>query len=237
MLLETGLDLKKGRLPDAAHHVFQYLHLARKLGAEGEPLPPTLAVTEQEVAGICERFKADVPTRRRNPLIGINAGAEYGPAKRWPKERFIETATAYTKEHPCDWWVFGGQNDRPLAAEIARAIQGSIGERGKATSLAGETSLRELCSGLKALDALLTNDSGPMHVAAALGTPVVAVFGSTNPELTGPGLPGKSRHQLLRQAPACAPCFLRECPVDLRCLAAVSSESAVQALRRVLSGV
>jgi heptosyltransferase-2 len=90
--------------------------------------------------------------------------------------------------------------------------------------------LRDLCAALKACDVVLTNDSGPMHVAAAVGTPVVAIFGSTAPELTGPGLPGEHRHVLLRGAAGCAPCFLRHCPIDLRCLKAVSVEQVVQAV-------
>ena len=77
---------------------------------------------------------------------------------------------------------------------------------------------------------LLTNDTGPMHVAAALGLPVVVPFGSTSPELTGPGLPGDPRHQLLRVDMPCAPCFLRECPIDFRCLLGIPAETAVRAV-------
>lgn len=234
--LETALSLKRPEPPAAAHHLHQYLHLVRALGVKTGPVAPVLHVRDEELSAICARFKAETPTRRRRPLIGINPGAEYGPAKRWPKEHFIETAVTCTKEQPVDWWIFGGEADRPLADAIANAIQSRIGEHGQVTSLAGQTTLRELCASLKAVDALLTNDSGPMHVAAAVGTPVVAIFGSTSPELTGPGLPGDRRHQLLRVSPNCAPCFRRECPVDLRCLQAVTPANAGQALRRVLSG-
>ena len=87
---------------------------------------------------------------------------------------------------------------------------------------------------LKLCRVLLTNDSGPMHVAAALGTPVVVPFGSTSPELTGPGLPGDPRHRLLKSDAPCSPCFLRECPIDFRCLNGISVERVVEA---VLSGL
>ena len=97
-------------------------------------------------------------------------------------------------------------------------------------NLAGKTSLRELMALLKSCRVLLTNDTGPMHVAAALGTPVVVPFGSTSPELTGPGLPGDPRHRLLKSAAPCSPCFLRECPIDFRCLTGISVASVVDAV-------
>jgi heptosyltransferase-2 len=83
---------------------------------------------------------------------------------------------------------------------------------------------------LKCCRVLLTNDSGPMHVAAALGTPVVAPFGSTSPELTGPGLPGDARHRLLKSGAPCSPCFLRECPIDFRCMTGITAERVVDAV-------
>ena len=83
---------------------------------------------------------------------------------------------------------------------------------------------------LKLCRVLLTNDSGPMHVAAALGTPVVVPFGSTSPELTGPGLPGDPRHRLLKSDAPCSPCFRRECPIDFRCMNGISVERVVEAV-------
>ena len=113
-------------------------------------------------------------------------------------------------------------------------VQSAIGNRQSAMfNLAGKTSLRELMSLLKACRVLLTNDSGPMHVAAALGTPVVVPFGSTSPELTGPGLPGDSRHCLLKSDAPCSPCFLRECPIDFRCMTGITVERVVEAVLEV----
>jgi heptosyltransferase-2 len=87
---------------------------------------------------------------------------------------------------------------------------------------------------LKCCDVLLTNDSGPMHVAAALGTPVVVPFGSTSPELTGPGMPGDPCHQLLKSNAPCSPCFLRECPIDFRCMNSITVERLVEAVVEAL---
>ena len=101
-------------------------------------------------------------------------------------------------------------------------------------NLAGLTDVRELCALLKACEVLLTNDTGPMHVAAALGTPVVVPFGSTSPELTGPGLPGDPEHTLLKAGVPCAPCFRRECPIDFRCMNAIPVEAVVAAVLRVM---
>ena len=81
---------------------------------------------------------------------------------------------------------------------------------------------------------MLTNDTGPMHAAAALGTPVVAAFGSTDPRLTGPGLPGDSRHRLLESDAPCSPCFLRKCPIDFRCMNGIGVGRVVEAVLEIL---
>jgi len=91
-----------------------------------------------------------------------------------------------------------------------------------------------LMAALKICRVLLTNDTGPMHVAAALGTPVVALFGSTSPELTGPGLPEDLRHRVIRSDAQCAPCFLRDCPIDFRCMTGIAAERVVNVVMDVL---
>jgi len=101
--------------------------------------------------------------------------------------------------------------------------------------LAGETSLRELCAALKACDVVLTNDTGPMHVAAAVGTRVVVPFGSTSWRMTGPGLPGDPGHRFLDLQVPCSPCFRRDCPIDFRCMTGITPEMAVQAVMGVVA--
>ena len=101
-------------------------------------------------------------------------------------------------------------------------------------NLAGKTTLRELCALLKSCRVLLTNDSGPMHVAAAVGTRVIVPFGSTSAALTGPGLPGDPRHALVSANAPCSPCFLRECPIDFRCMNGISVETvAARVIERI----
>ena len=205
-------------IPASAHQLHEYLHLVAALGARAEPLAPHLTVSPAELAATRERFGL---ANGLLPLAGLNPGAEYGPAKRWPAERFIAAALAVSAQTPCMWAVFGGNNDRAAAETIATALHAA---NLPVTNLAGRTGLRELMAALKLCRVLLTNDTGPMHVAAALGTPVVVPFGSTSPELTGPGLPGDSRHRLLKSAAVCSPCFLRECPIDFRCLTGIGVE-------------
>jgi len=212
----------------ASHHIFHYLHLAAALGAKAEPLAPFIAVTDAEVTAVKAKFH--LPD---GPLIGLNAGAEYGPAKRWPADRFIAAAKELSARLHCGFVIFGGPADNVLATEIAAALAVS-GQRSavRVANLAGHTSLRELCAALRACCVVLTNDTGPMHLAAAVGARVVGLFGSTSIELTGPGLPGGNHHTLLRGEAPCAPCFLRECPVDFRCLRSLSIEQVVQAVQR-----
>jgi len=215
-----------------AHHLYQYLNLVAALVAKPEPLAPYIAVTPGETEAIKTRFRFPAAANGRPFLFGLNAGAEYGPAKRWPRDRFIVAAKALQEQLKCHWWIFGGPHERESATALAMEIQGSSpGRTQNVQSLAGSTSLRELCAALKACNLLLTNDTGPMHLAAAVGTPVVALFGSTSPELTAPGLPGDSKHILLRSRVPCAPCFRRECPIDFRCMNSLSVEQVVEAVK------
>jgi len=236
LLIETGIDITRPPLPAEAHHLFQYLELAGALGASKEPCAPLIVVGDDALTAVCGKFAARPKGNRARPLIGLNAGAEYGPAKRWPQERFVEAAVAFQQQRACDWWIFGGPSESAFAQGIATTLRERLGSTVQVECLAGRTSLGELCAALKAVDVLLTNDTGPMHVAAAVGTPVVALFGSTSPELTGPGLPGDPRHQLVREAPACAPCFQRECPLDFRCMTGISVQRVVQALAKAVEG-
>lgn len=211
-------------LPPEAHHLFDYLHLAGRLGARVEPLAPRLWVEDAEVASVRGTFQLDGDA----VWLGLNPGAEYGPAKRWPSDRFVAAAREVSARRPVRWILFGGRRDEAVAASIAGQLPGSV-------NLAGRTTLRQLLAALRVCRVLLTNDTGPMHVAAALGVPVVVPFGSTSPELTGPGMPGTTRHRWLRSGAACAPCFLRECPIDFRCLLGIEPAEVAAAVIDVLT--
>ncbi|MBN8249384.1 MAG: lipopolysaccharide heptosyltransferase II, partial [Verrucomicrobia bacterium] len=187
-----------------SHQMFHYLRLVSYLGANPEPAAPRLYVTPAEIESVRQKFGFQPGSQ----WLGINPGAEYGAAKRWPLERFAAAAVAVHEQCGCGIAVFGGLADiglaESLSAELATAAP-------TVRILAGRTSLRELLAALTLCRVVLTNDTGPMHAAAAVGVPVVVPFGSTSPELTAPGLPGDPRHQLLRAGAPCAPCFLREC--------------------------
>jgi len=221
--------------PRGVHHIHQYLHLAAAFGAKTEPMAPQLFVSDGQIQKFMVTFNLTPESR----WFGLNPGAEYGPAKRWPEERFIAAAVELHRRTNCRWFLFGVTADWEANARILQGIHHRAARQGirfsqpLALNLAGETGLLELCAGLKFCRVLLTNDSGPMHVAAALGTPVVVPFGSTSPEQTGPGLPGDTRHQILRANAPCSPCFLRECPVDFRCMNGISVESVVEAVEKV----
>ena len=215
-------------LRPAAHQIHEYLHLAVALGANPEPLPPQLVVAPDETEGVKKKFGLN---EMGKPIFGLNAGAEYGPAKRWPIEKFIAAAREIQQRTNCVWLLFGGKADALIANRIESETQNS---KFKIQNLVGKTSLRELMALLKICRVLLTNDSGPMHMAAALGTPVIVPFGSTSPELTGPGLPGDTQHHLLKSDAPCSPCFRRKCPIDFRCMNGISVERVVEAVLEVV---
>ena len=223
---ESGV--RKSAFPNTANQAHEYLHLAAALGASAEPLPAKLFVTPEEVAAAKKKFDLDAVS---NVILGLNPGAEYGPAKRWPVERFIATVKEIQTKTNCTWILFGGKND----AKFTRQIQSAFGNGQDVFSLAGKTSLRELMSLLKCCRVFLTNDTGPMHVAAALDVPVVAIFGSTSPELTGPVSSDDSRNHILASDAPCSPCFLRECPIDFRCMNGIGVERVIQAVNASLN--
>ena len=208
----------------SAHQVHEYLHLAAALGASAEPVPPLLVTAPQELDAARVKFGLGRGGSGGGPLLGLSPGAEYGPAKRWPAERFVAAAREIQRRTDCVWLLLGGGGDVAVAAEVEAGLRAADLV---VHNLAGKTSLRELMVVLKLCRVLLSNDSGSMHVAAALGVPVVVPFGSTSPELTGPGLPGDARHQLLRAEAACAPCFRRICPIDFRCMTGIPVERVV----------
>ena len=214
----------------AAHHIHQYLHLTAAVGANGTAMAPKLEVSNGEVAAarhlIAEQFG---PPGQDAFYLGLSPSAAYGPTKRWAAENFATVAADVSRQLPGAVWVLLGTTaDESLCARIGRLAGG------KTVNLAGKTSLRQLMAVLKLCRVLLSNDSGPMHLAAALGTPVVAVFGSTSPDLTGPGLPGDPRQRLLRAEVPCAPCFRRHCPIDLRCLTGITPDRASRAVLETL---
>ncbi len=140
-------------------------------------------------------------------------------------EHFAEVATAISEKTKRKWTLIGTDKDKAIGETIASAL----GEN--CTNRIGQTTMDELISELRSCRALLTNDTGTMHLAALLGLPVVAVFGSTGPALTGPVGNG---HVIVRHHVECSPCFLRECPIDFRCMKEVTTQQVVDAMMSIL---
>jgi lipopolysaccharide heptosyltransferase II len=172
---------------------------------------------------------APLPAPAENPIprvkIGLCPGAEYGRAKRWLPERFAEVVNAVSQRRECEWMLFGTVRDTRVGEEITGRLEGDF------TNLIGKTTLAELIAALSECRLLLTNDTGTMHLAAFLGVPTVSIFGSTEPALTGPLGSG---NRVLRHHVECSPCFLRDCPIDFRCMQAVTTGEVVEAVLRML---
>jgi heptosyltransferase II len=200
------------------HHSLRFLRIARECGAETANL-------EHRTSKIQVPTLDQTPNIKHQTLIGLCPGAEYGPAKRWLPERFAEAAAKITSQLSAQWILFGTKNDAAIGEQIAAAIGDHCMNR------IGQTTLEQLIDELQECRLLLTNDTGTMHLAALLGVPVVAVFGSTEPRLTGPLGNG---HIILRHHVECSPCFLRECPIDFRCMKAVSADQVAEAVLSML---
>jgi heptosyltransferase II len=203
------------------HQANRYLRVARELGANVHDnwryalrgLPRTSDGTEV------------VPQANARVKMALSPGAEYGPTKRWLPARFAEVAAAIVAQSPVQWILLGTKNDAAIGEQIATALGDSCLNR------IGRTTIEQLIDELRECRLLLTNDTGTMHLAALLNVPVVAIFGSTEPRLTGPLGDG---HIILRHHVECSPCFLRECPVDFRCMKAVSVDEVTDAVLSIL---
>lgn len=190
------------------HLVKTYKRILAPLEIEISQTDPELFVLEQERSAI-EQLLKQYQIPKKALLIGINPTAAYGPAKCWPKERFLALSKRLlAKDQNIYILFFGDKSGQKLCASIANQLP----ER--AVNLAGRTSLRELIALIQRCNLFLTNDSGPMHIAAALKTPLIALFGSTSDVATGPYQHG----QVLHKHVECSPCYKRVCPIDFRCM-------------------
>jgi heptosyltransferase-2 len=196
------------------HHSIRFLRVAEDCGA---------AV---EVAAKIDNFALPRTSSAKSQIsIGLCPGAEYGPAKRWLPECFADVAASVTNGSDAKWILVGTKND----VAVGEMIAAQLGD--KCVNRIGQTTLDELISELRNCRALLTNDTGTMHLAALLGIPVVAIFGSTEPALTGPLGNG---HIVVRHHVECSPCFLRECPIDFRCMKEVTEREVANAMMSIL---
>jgi len=202
------------------HHSLRFLRIARECGAD------TIESHKSQAGVQYPTPNVQMAINRQPIKIGLCPGAEYGPAKRWLPKRFAEAAEKISSQSSVQWILFGTTRDATVGAEIAAALGDHCVNR------VGQTTLEQLIDELRECCLLLTNDTGTMHLAALLGVPVVAIFGSTEPRLTGPLGDG---HIVLRHHVECSPCFLRECPIDFRCMKAVSVQEVANAVLSILS--
>lgn len=208
------------------HQRFYYLELLRRAGMI-EHLPADAAIRLEGIEAArdsgLERLKS---LGISGTVIGISPGAAYGNAKRWLPERFAEAAAAL-QPSAGTVLLFGSLSERALCQQVASSIRAL-----PVRNLAGQTTLREFIDLAAACRVFMTNDSGAMHIASALGLPTVAVFGATDDITTGPTGPSA---RVIREHAECSPCLLRECPIDHRCMTRVTAAQVAKAASELLT--
>lgn len=215
-LLSDARVLDAERLPQIAQ---RYAALGLPRGEQLKSPLPALGLRVDEAArrAVLDRLGLD----RGRPAAALCPGAEYGPAKRWPARHFAELAQGITARG-CAVWLIGSQGDRQAGAEIEQAAGGVC------RNLCGETTLTEAIDLLASTSLVVSNDSGLMHVAAALGRPLIALYGSSSPAFTPPL---SSSAQILRLELPCSPCFQRVCPLGhFNCLMQLTPDRVLAAV-------
>ncbi len=219
-LLNDIRRLDRVRLPMTVQRLVALAYPAEHAGLPEIP-PPRLTATPEGGAAACTALGLE---RGGAPLLALCPGAEYGPAKRWPETRYGELAQRALAR---GWgvWLFGSDKDRAVCA----AVNEASGNR--CVDLSGRTSLAQAVDLLALADAVVSNDSGLMHVAAALERPLVAIYGSSDPGFTPPL---NEKNRVLCLGLKCSPCFKRECPEGhLDCLTGIGVDRVVDALREL----
>ncbi len=201
------------------HLVTTYKRLLQPLGIPLSETDPELFVTKEEAEAVT-LLLTQLKVPEKCTLVGINPGAAYGSAKCWLPERFRAVIQKLLEDPDTYVVCFGDQTGAPLVHSICEGMSPRV------VNVAGRTSLRELMALIQRCSVFLTNDSGPMHIAAALKTPLVALFGSTNETATGPYGHGKVIHKHV----SCSPCYKRTCPIDFRCMKQIEADEVYEAL-------
>jgi heptosyltransferase-2 len=228
LLTEAIRPPQPGEIP--RHERFYYLELLRRAGIVHE-YP---ACAEIRLDGRAAARAAGLDALRglglAPPVVGVSPGAAYGDAKRWLPERFAESAARVARAQAASVAVFGAAAERPLCETVSQAIRA---EGIPARNCAGQTTLRQFIDLAAACRVLLTNDSGAMHIASALGVPTVAIFGATDDTTTGPT---GAWARVVREQVECSPCLLRACPIDHRCMTRVGSDRVADVALRLMGG-
>jgi heptosyltransferase II len=200
--------------------------LAQKVSTSSMPGMPDISLPvslsrRQAAKSVMQRQGVDFSKK----VIGVNPGAFYGSAKRWLSDRYAKLLDQLIEQRRAAVVIFGAPNERAIAETIHSAM------RHKPVILSGRTRLSELIAMIACCDLFITNDSGPMHLAAALRVPTLAIFGPTDAVATGPMSPDAV---VLNKNVECSPCLLRECPIDHRCMTRISAEEVyLRAIRMI----
>lgn len=237
LLLTNGIPVPNEIL--GQHQVNYYLNIVRSIQMDIEETTPYIHLTDDEREKARETIASGLQEPRL-PLIGINPGATYGSAKRWPPKYFAEVIMKIINDLNARVIIFGSPAEVDIANEIINEINTlKIKRRTEYGSrimvMSGKTSLRELAALISECDAFITNDSGSMHMASALYVPTAAIFGSTDPTATGPF--GKGHKIIIADLP-CSPCMKRECPEgEIVCMTEISPDKVFKALTEILPKV
>ena len=211
---------KPGEIPD--HQRYYYLELLRRAGLI-DRVPEVEAIRLPGIEHLINQGHAILRQRQlTDDWIGVSPGAAFGSAKRWLPERFAEAAIRLSGHTSTAIAIFGSADERELCEQVRTAI---AAEGVRVHNFAGETKLEEFIAIAATCLAFLTNDSGAMHIASALGVPTVTVFGATDHIATGPTGP---LARIVREPVECSPCLLRECPIDHRCMTGVETDRVVK---------
>jgi len=202
----------------ALHHTDYYLHMLAQCGVTTRDKQQQLALAPDEI-----QWAVDNMPRGRYAII--NPGAAYGSAKRWIPERFAEVADQLADRYGLSIVLSGGPAEIEIGDDIAKIMQTPH------KNVIGKTGVRQMMAILAASSLIVTNDSGPMHVAAAFGVPMVAIFGPTDHTTTSPW---GTRSQIVRHPVECSPCLLRQCPIDHRCMERVTVDDVLSAAAELL---
>ncbi len=215
------------------HQIYYYLDLLHQTGlsptdylSDSDYVPDIHLVAGARSVELGERLLAGNGIVRNRPVVGVNPGAFFGSAKRWFADRYAALADLLIQRLDAQILIFGSREEKRLADEIRELM------RYRPVVLAGATDLPSLMALISSCNLLITNDSGPMHLAAALGTPQIALFGSTDEIATGPY---SAKAQIVHKHVECSPCLLRECPLDLRCFERIKVDEVYELAETTLT--
>lgn len=208
------------------HELFYYLHLVGELErslygtstVETREPDLSLRVTDERAYEV-KHLLHDYGVRSHRPVVAVCPGSTNSRAKRWPAERFAAVGDMLYERLDANVVLLGAAEELDISQEVARHM------RVPPIVLTGRTDLAQTAAVLKASNLLLTNDTGPAHIGAAVGCPVLVIFGPTNPVTTRPF---SDTAEVVRRPPDCAPCMLRDCPIDHRCMTAITPEEVFE---------